>query len=237
MRHHFNAYGTYPLNSAAKFIYGGYSAAWRDYVNYNIFSRLDAPAGESLLKIIDPYRYRALLTLPKLLVNSTGDQYIPPDSSQFFIDEIGGPNYLHYMANADYSELEAADLEEDTLEAIGAFYLAQVDGVDMPTMTATYDPATTQITVVPDQEPRSVTLWYASAPQHRDFRLQTLGPKWASRTIAPAPDGSYTATIGVPASGWNAGFMELRMTGPISDIDHILTTRVWITPEEYGETP
>ncbi len=36
-----------------------------------------------MLEIIDPYEYRDLLTMPKLVLNSAGDQFFLPDSSQF----------------------------------------------------------------------------------------------------------------------------------------------------------
>ena len=92
-----------------------------------------------MLKIIDPYQYRSLLTLPKLLVNSTGDRYLPPDTSKFFIDDMSGSNYLHYASNADFSVLNAAELGDDAMEGIGAFYIAQVNGSNLPGITADYD--------------------------------------------------------------------------------------------------
>ncbi|HOC69013.1 MAG TPA: PhoPQ-activated protein PqaA family protein [Candidatus Hydrogenedentes bacterium] len=237
MKHHANVYAGYPPNSSEKFVYEGYSSAWRDYVNYDIFNRLDMPAGESLLKIIDPYQYKTLLTIPKLLVNSTGDQYLPPDTSRFFVDDLSGVNYLHFASNVDFSVLEVADLGDDTMEAIGAFYIAQTNNSRLPTFTAAYDEETTTITVTASETPLSVHFWYANTAQSRDFRMQTLGDKWVGRSVPASLDGSYSATIGEPESGWNAGYMQLRMKGPFSGIDHIFTTRVWITPDTYPQAP
>lgn len=233
MEHQAKAYADYPLNSTTKYIYGGYSSSLRDYVDYNVFSRLDTPAGESLLKIVDPYRYRELLTMPKLLINSTGDRSFLPDSSRFFADNLLGPSYLHFAPNTDYSVLNTLDLDEASQEAIGAFYIAQVKGSDLPTMTASYNPGTRQITLWPGETPKSVMFWSANAPKFRDFRQVTLGDKWTSKTVSPSPDGAYRDTIPAPVSGYSAGFMKVTFSGPESSIDHIFTTRIWVTPDTY----
>jgi len=57
----------------------------------------------SLLKIEDPYAYRDRLTMPKFMVNSAGDQYFLPDSSQFYFDALVGEKYLRYVPNTDHS--------------------------------------------------------------------------------------------------------------------------------------
>ncbi|OQB32559.1 MAG: PhoPQ-activated pathogenicity-related protein [Candidatus Hydrogenedentes bacterium ADurb.Bin179] len=123
------------------------------------------------------------------------------------------------------------------MEAIGAFYIAQTNNSRLPTFTAAYNEETTTITVTTSETPLSVHFWYANAAQSRDFRMQTLGDKWVGRSVPVSLDGSYSATIGEPSSGWNAGYMQLRMKGPLSGIDHIFTTRVWITPDTYPQAP
>jgi PhoPQ-activated pathogenicity-related protein len=57
----------------------------------------------SLLKIEDPYCYRDRLNMPKFMINSTGDQYFLPDSSQFYFDRLIGEKYLRYVPNTDHS--------------------------------------------------------------------------------------------------------------------------------------
>ncbi|TMJ55109.1 MAG: PhoPQ-activated pathogenicity, partial [Alphaproteobacteria bacterium] len=57
----------------------------------------------SLLKVEDPYAYRDRLTMPKFMVNSAGDQYFLPDSSQFYFEALVGEKYLRYVPNTDHS--------------------------------------------------------------------------------------------------------------------------------------
>ena len=64
--------------------YGYWEEAAQDYVNAGIMNWLGTPQMDALQEIIDPYRYRQRLTMPKYLVSSTGDQFFPllPDDSQ-----------------------------------------------------------------------------------------------------------------------------------------------------------
>lgn len=231
MRHHRNAYGSYPL-SDSEVIYSGYSTAWRQYVDYNVLSRLELPSGESLMRIVDPYSYREVLTMPKLLVNSTGDGFFLPDSSRFFMPDLTGTNYLHYAPNSDYSILKTLELDEDALEALGAFYISQVDGSTMPSFDASYNASTREIIVKPSEPPLSVEFWSANSSRHRDFRQQTLGDKWSKEDVPVEDDGTYRATLSNQA-GYNAGFMKVRFSGPLSDVDYIFSTRVWVWPDTY----
>jgi len=55
----------------------------------------------------------------KLLINSAGDQFFVPDSSQFYFDDLQGEKYLRYVPNADHSLKKS-----DARESMGAFYEA-----------------------------------------------------------------------------------------------------------------
>ena len=61
------------------------------------------PQYKALMKIEEPFEYRSRLTMPKFIVNATGDQFFLPDSSQFYFDELPGEKYLRYVPNADHS--------------------------------------------------------------------------------------------------------------------------------------
>ena len=68
------------LNLAEQFphhfaAYGDYAPALRDYREFDIGCRAGSARGQELLAVIDPYHYRERLTLPKLLINSAGDEF------------------------------------------------------------------------------------------------------------------------------------------------------------------
>ena len=68
--------------------YGAYSDAVKDYVEQGVMDWIGTPQFHALMKIEEPYEYRERLTMPKLLVNASGDQFFLPDSSQFYFDEL-----------------------------------------------------------------------------------------------------------------------------------------------------
>lgn len=83
--------------------YGEYSEALNDYKASNIIGAADLPEYAALMKIEEPYHYRARYTMPKYVVNAAGDQYFLPDSSQFYFDDLPGEKYLRYVPNTDHS--------------------------------------------------------------------------------------------------------------------------------------
>ena len=82
--------------------YGAYSDAVKDYVEQGIMDWIGTPQFHALMKIEEPYEYRDRLTMPKLLVNASGDQFFLPDSSQFYFDKLRGENHLRYVPNTNH---------------------------------------------------------------------------------------------------------------------------------------
>ena len=54
------------------------------------------------MRIEDPYEYRDRLTMPKFLVNATGDQFFLPDSWKFYLGDLPGETHVRYVPNADH---------------------------------------------------------------------------------------------------------------------------------------
>jgi PhoPQ-activated pathogenicity-related protein len=212
-RHHFGAYGFW-------------APAIESYVEMGIPDWFGTPEMRRLREIVDPYEYRDRLTMPKLIINATGDQFFVPDSSRFYFDDLPGEKHLRYVPNADHSLRET-----DVDESVAAFYRSIVNGAPRPEFTWTFEPDGS-IRVRPGGSvvPSDVRLWQATNPGARDFRLETLGPAWRGTIIAPQPDGDYVASVATPASGWRAFFVEL--TYPGGDAPPLkLTTGVRVLPD------
>ena len=62
--------------------YGAWSDAVDDYVRHGIMDWLGTPQFRALMRIEEPYEYRERLTMPKYIVNASGDQFFLPDSSR-----------------------------------------------------------------------------------------------------------------------------------------------------------
>ncbi|MEO6237556.1 MAG: PhoPQ-activated pathogenicity-related family protein [Vicinamibacterales bacterium] len=183
--------------------YGAYSDAVQDYVDQGVMEWIGTPQFRALMKIEEPYEYRARLTMPKLMLNAAGDQFFLPDSSRFYFDQLRGENHLRYVANTNHS-LD----KSDALETVQAFYAALVKGTPRPAFTWTFEPDGA-IRVVSKQRPDSVTLWQATNPDGRNFRLDVIGPAYQATPLTPAGPNTFVARVAPPARGWTAFFVEL----------------------------
>ena len=155
--------------------YGSWAPAIKDYVDGNIMDWMGTPEYKKLRKIEDPYEYRDRLTMPKLLVNATGDQFFLPDSSQFYFDELKGEKYLRYVPNAEHS-LRGTD----AFETVQAYYESLLEGKARPEMSWKFE-KDGSIRVKASGQPSAVNLWQASNPKARDFRVDTIGRVWKDR--------------------------------------------------------
>ena len=99
--------------------YGFWAPAVKDYFREGIMDRMGDPRFAELLSIVDPYSYRERYTMPKLLLNSAGDQFFLPDSSQFYFDDLPGEKHLRYVPNSDHSLRDT-----DAMDSLIAFYHA-----------------------------------------------------------------------------------------------------------------
>lgn len=185
-------------------VYGFWATAVGNYYQHNILQRPTHPRMRELYKIEDPYFYLDRLTMPKYIVNGSGDQFFCPDSSQFYFDDLKGEKHLRYVPNADHS----VDGSIDAVTSIVAFYQMLIADRPRPEISWTFDQG--KIRVVSDLQPRAVKLWQASNPQARDFRVMTIGKAYESTELEAQADGSYVAETPTPASGWTASFVELE---------------------------
>ena len=75
------------------------------YYSENLTNYFDHPAFGKMAEIIDPYTYRERLTMPKMVVSATGDEFFAPDDSYAWFDELAkhGLTYLRLLPNAEHS--------------------------------------------------------------------------------------------------------------------------------------
>lgn len=204
--------------------YGFWAPAVKSYYDEHLMDDLGGDGFDKLMSIEDPYSYRARLTMPKLIVNAAGDQFFLPDSSRFYFNEFPGENHLLYEANADHS-LKGADVNR----SIAAFYQSIVEGGKRPEFNWTFDPDGS-IRVTTDSAPLSVTLWQATNPLHRDFRVEAIGKAYQSTPLSPISPGVYVAHLHPPEKGWTASFVEVTFTGP-GKYPFKFTTAVRVLPD------
>ena len=209
--------------------YGFWAQAVGDYTRHGIHEHFDTPQYEALLRIVDPYFYRDRLTMPKFVINSSGDQYFPPDSSKFYYDDLPGVKYLRYVPNTNHS-LNGSDVADSIL----AFYQALLESKPLPQYSWKIHPDGS-IHVQTKDKPREVVMWQASNPDARDFRLQTIGQAYKKTQLEYLGSGEYVARVTPPAKGWTAFYAELTYDGP-DKVPFKFSTQVHILPDVLPHT-
>ena len=74
--------------------YGFWAPSIGDYTALHIMDWNGTPQYRALMRIVEPYQYRQRFTMPKFLIDASGDQFFLPDSSQFYFDDLPGVKYL-----------------------------------------------------------------------------------------------------------------------------------------------
>lgn len=210
-RHQYAAYGFWP-------------PAIHDYVDHKIVNRLGTPEAGLLFSVEDPYYYRHRLKIPKYIITASGDQYFPPDSSRFYFDDLQGEKYLRAVPNTRHS-LDGTD----ALESVTAFYQQILDGKPRPRFAWQFA-SDGAVEIQCKDQPAKVTLWQATNPDARDFRLEKIGPQYRP-TGLNGSNGKYEARVEKPAKGWTAWFVEL--TYPTGKFPLKFTTPVRVIPDVY----
>jgi PhoPQ-activated pathogenicity-related protein len=205
-------------------VYGFWAPAVKDYEQAGVMDWTGTQEYRNLLAIEEPYSYRERLTMPKFMIYAAGDQFFLPDSSRFYLDDLRGEKYLRYVPNADHS-LRNSDARESML----AYYQALLNGTPRPKFTWNFE-ANGDIRVNTKEKPSAVKLWQANNPEHRDFRLETLGPKYQSSDLQEQGSGVFVGHVPAPEKGWTAYFVE--MTFPSGGkYPFKFTTAVRVSPD------
>ncbi len=215
--HHFRAYGFY-------------SPAVKDYQDMHLMDVSHTPQYANLMRLVEPYSYRDRYSMPKFIINSAGDQYFLPDSSQFYFDELPGEKYLRYIPNTDHSLRNS-----DARQSLIAFYDAFLRGQARPKFFWKFE-KNGDIRVTSVDRPSEVKLWAATNPEHRDFRLMSIGPAYKSTVLTSAGDNVYVGHVDKPEKGWTAFFVELTYPSG-GKYPFKFTTAVRVTPDTLPFPP
>ncbi|MBN2327869.1 MAG: PhoPQ-activated pathogenicity-related family protein [Candidatus Omnitrophica bacterium] len=207
-------------------VYGFWAPAIGNYVEMDLMKHLGEPKFQALMKIVEPYEYRARFTMPKYMINASGDQFFIPDSSQFYYDDLPGVKHIRYVPNADHG-LD----DSDAVESLTAFYHAILNHIPLPQYSWKIEESGV-IRLQTETTPHAVKLWQATNPTARDFRLETIDKAWTSADLKESEDGVYLAEVEKPQQGWTAYFIEMTYPSGIQ-VPFKFTTGVKVIPDEY----
>lgn len=204
--------------------YGGWSPALRDYEEQGLAGLFLEDRGREILSLVDPYEYRDRFTMPKCVINATGDEFFLPDSSEFYFDDLPGEKHLCYVPNAGHS-LKGSN----ALDTLVAFHHSVVHGVERPSIDWRRD-ADGQVCVSCSAEPKRLTLFQAENPDARDFRKPVIGDAYQPQPLEVDDNRQAFVELDAPGKGWRASFVQAEFDiGAPTPLR--VTTPVWVTPD------
>jgi PhoPQ-activated pathogenicity-related protein len=198
--------------------WGAYSEQIADYTKKDLIKEGPETARETeLRRMMDPYTYRSVLTVPKLLIHGTNDRYWTVDATRWYWDDLVGPKHVLKLPNAGHG-LDPG--REKALYTLAAFFRHAASGTPLPRLSWTHADTAAEYTleVSASPKPRSAWLWLARSDT-KDFR----DSKWRSEPLEANGDG-FLGKVPKPAAGHVALFGELRFN--LEGLPYSLTTLV-----------
>jgi PhoPQ-activated pathogenicity-related protein len=193
-----------------KSTWGFYSEQIGDYTSKGLVREDGIPQEgreHELWQMMDPFTYREILSMPKLLIVGANDRYWSVDAMSQYWDDLKGPAHAHRVANAGHNLDDGADGRNQALRTLAVFYRHAVDGKTLPTLRWDYPPADDKIalTIQCTTPAAGARLWSCTAKTH-DFRES----KWKPQDLA-AKDGRFTGEVKPPTDEHIAVYGEVLL--------------------------
>lgn len=204
-----------------------YSVQIQDYVKLEIPQTVSSAKGMAITTMVDPYSYRNKLTMPKMIIMGTNDEYWTVDAIKNYIDDIPGKNFIKYVPNVGHGlgdKLEA-------LAALSAFFGHTLAATPYPELQCdlvqTKKGATLKVGTTPDLLIDAI-LWSTDS-EDTDFRDE----KWSGKSLAlkKKKPALVTAVEPYPAKGYRAFYLDLKYKDPNGG-EYTKSTRMFVADED-----
>lgn len=181
-------------------VWGRMSEQIHDYTERGLHRHLQSEAGQSLVEIVDPYRYRQRLTQPKLVILGTNDPYWTVDALNLYWDGLVGEKYILYVPNNAHGLRDHGRI----FGSLNALHQRVARGQPLPQLSWQYDEGerAVRLTVRSDPPPQRVVAWLAAAPT-QDFRQAEWKPQPMTQD-----GGQHTFQVERGRDGFVAVFAE-----------------------------
>lgn len=157
---------------------------------------------DKLEELVDPYRHRERITVPKLIIIGTNDRYWPLDALNIYWGDLKGERYILYDPNSGHG----LEDRNRVLSDIICFFLKTAGELKFPDLRWEFDDTEDKVVLYVKShkvEPTLVQAWIAKSPT-RDFREV----KWESFPMSKGENGVYKFELERPQDGYTAMFGE-----------------------------
>jgi PhoPQ-activated pathogenicity-related protein len=204
----------------------GYSVQIEDYVKLGIPQNARSEKGAAITTMVDPYSYRKVLTMPKMLFMGTNDEYWTVDAIKHYIDSIPGQNYICYIPNVGH---DLGD-KKQAMASLSAFFGETIAGKPYPVCTPelTYNKKgiTLKVKATPDILVDAI-LWTTESAD-TDFR----NDKWTGKSLElKKKTPVITSVQAYPAKGYRAFYLDLKYKDPNGG-EYTESTRMYVADDD-----
>lgn len=207
--------------------YGEWAPAIDPYVNLGIMDWMETDEFLAMLQLVEPYQFLERLSMPKLLINATCDEFFVTDSWKFYWDDLQGDSYLQYVPNVGHG-LHGSYLPPNLV----SFYQRTISDVEIPDFNWHISQDTIYARV-PADAAYQIRLWEAVNEKDRDFKLYVVGEQaWRMKELEINENDSYAIAVEAPESGYKGALVEV-IFDPDSYFPLTLTTGTLVTPDTY----
>lgn len=228
------------LEKQMPYIYKVYAQHWpialKDYYQQHIPEYADPKSPFStnylkLLQIEDPFTYfsdtayqKKLAEISKYIINASGDDFFPPDSSQYYYQALSGKKLLFYLPNSPHY-VEYSPSISQLASTLSAFYKRIISHQTLPIIT--WNRKTTgELKIHYSEKPEKIIVWSANNPLTRDFRYSCAIHYQPTDIIVNKQESKLI--IPNVKQGWRASYVELDFPDGLR-----ASTPIFISPDAY----
>lgn len=208
-------------------MWNDYSVQIQDYVKLGIPQTTGTEKGRAITAMVDPYSYRKKLTMPKMIIMGTNDEYWTVDAIKHYIDSIPGENYVHYVPNVGHGLGD----KQQALAVLSAFFGRTLNGASYPALRWKASTVKKGVKLDVEASPDALVdaiLWSTDS-EDTDFRDETWEGK--SLGIGKKKPAVVTAVQPFPESGYRAFYIDLRYRDPNGG-EYTKSTRMFVADED-----
>lgn len=205
-------------------VWNDYSIQIEDYVKLGIVQDMGTESGAAIVTMIDPYSYRKKLTMPKMLIMGTNDEYWPIDNVKNYYDSIPGENLLHYIPNVGHGMGDKNEAITNLSAFLGLTLAKTVHPVSKWQTRERRKGIKLSVNATADKL-MDVIIWSADS-KDMDFR----NDKWESKSLGIKNKAKIRAMQAFPASGYRAFYLNLKYKND-NGVEYTESTRVFMTDD------
>jgi len=208
-------------------VYGDWSPAVQDYVNYGIMEWIGSKEFDRLLEFVEPFEFKERFEMPKLIVNGTIDEFFVTDSWKYYFDELPGYKQLQYVPNGNHGLAGSYNTSN-----VFSFFDALAHEQSIPQWEWIIDFDRFEVLIKDAESDYEIALWSITNPNARDFRIWEVGQNWQKTLLPKNEDGIYAIKAPESAEGYTASLIEVTFKNG-SESSLIFTTGTLVLPDRY----